>query len=120
MLGSDNSLGYLILVLLLILIYPFPPQVVISFQLNVRELLHDVDKLIKAPAAICRKVIEAKGSGNHQNEIWGDGHQTRSFMSIDDCTKGVEAISESEIHEPSNLGSSELVTIFSRPPFQVP
>jgi len=65
----------------------------------------------KAPAAICRKVIEAKLSGNHQIEIWGDGHQTRSFMDIDDCTKGVLAIVESEIHEPLNLGSSELVTI---------
>jgi GDP-D-mannose 3',5'-epimerase len=65
----------------------------------------------KAPAAICRKVIEAKHSGNHQIEIWGDGHQTRSFMYIDDCVKGVEEIFESEIHEPINLGSSELVTI---------
>jgi nucleoside-diphosphate-sugar epimerase len=65
----------------------------------------------KAPAAICRKVLEAKVSGRHEIEIWGDGHQTRSFMYIDDCTKGVEAIYESEIHEPINLGSNELVTI---------
>jgi GDP-D-mannose 3', 5'-epimerase len=65
----------------------------------------------KAPAAICRKVLEAKTSGKHEIEIWGDGHQTRSFMYIDDCTKGIEAIFESEIHEPINLGSSELVTI---------
>jgi GDP-D-mannose 3', 5'-epimerase len=65
----------------------------------------------KAPAAICRKVLEAKLSGNHRIEIWGDGHQTRSFMYIDDCVKGVKAIFESEIHEPLNLGSSELVTI---------
>jgi len=65
----------------------------------------------KAPAAICRKVLEAKNSGNHEIEIWGDGHQTRSFMYIDDCIKGVKAIFESEIHEPINLGSSELVTI---------
>jgi len=65
----------------------------------------------KAPAAICRKVIEAKHSGNHQIEIWGDGHQTRSFMYIDDCIKGIEAILQSDIHEPVNLGSSELVTI---------
>jgi GDP-D-mannose 3', 5'-epimerase len=65
----------------------------------------------KAPAAICRKVIEAKRSGKHEIEIWGDGNQTRSFMYIDDCTKGVEAIFESDIHEPINLGSSELVTI---------
>ncbi len=65
----------------------------------------------KAPAAICRKVIEAKHSGSNQIEIWGDGKQTRSFMYIDDCTKGTQMIAESEIHEPLNLGSNELVTI---------
>jgi GDP-D-mannose 3',5'-epimerase len=65
----------------------------------------------KAPAAICRKVIEAKTSGRHEIEIWGDGKQTRSFMYIDDCTRGTQAITESEIHEPLNLGSNELVTI---------
>jgi GDP-D-mannose 3',5'-epimerase len=65
----------------------------------------------KAPAAVCRKVIEAKHSGKHEIEIWGDGKQTRSFMYIDDCTKGTEMIAESEIHEPLNLGSDELVTI---------
>jgi GDP-D-mannose 3', 5'-epimerase len=65
----------------------------------------------KAPAAICRKVLEAKTSGKHEIEIWGDGKQTRSFMYIDDCTRGTQAIAESEIHEPINLGSSELVTI---------
>ncbi len=65
----------------------------------------------KAPAAICRKVLEAKLSGKHEIEIWGDGKQTRSFMYIDDCTRGTQAIVESEIHEPINLGSSELVTI---------
>ena len=65
----------------------------------------------KAPAAICRKVIEAKRSGRHEIEIWGDGSQTRSFMYIDDCVKGTLAIMESGIDEPINLGSSELVTI---------
>jgi len=65
----------------------------------------------KAPAAICRKVLAAKQSGKHEIEIWGDGNQTRSFMYIDDCTKGTRAIMESEIHEPLNLGSDELVTI---------
>src|SRR5580704_14637665 len=65
----------------------------------------------KAPAAICRKVLEAKRSGSHEIEIWGDGKQTRSFMYIDDCTLGTQAILQSEIHEPINLGSSELVTI---------
>ena len=65
----------------------------------------------KAPAAICRKVIEAKHSGANQIEIWGDGKQTRSFMYIDDCTLGTRLIAESDIHEPLNLGSDELVTI---------
>jgi nucleoside-diphosphate-sugar epimerase len=65
----------------------------------------------KAPAAISRKVLEAKHSGNHEIEIWGDGHQTRSFMYIDDCTRGVMDIFNSDILEPINLGSSELVTI---------
>ena len=65
----------------------------------------------KAPAAICRKVIEAKMTGKHEIEIWGDGNQTRSFMYIDDCVKGTQMILQSEIHEPLNLGSDELVTI---------
>ena len=65
----------------------------------------------KAPAAICRKVIEAKMSGSREIEIWGDGSQTRSFMYIDDCLRGTLAICESEVHEPLNLGSNELVTI---------
>lgn len=65
----------------------------------------------KAPAAICRKVLEAKHSGKHEIEIWGDGKQTRSFMYIDDCLRGTQAIAESDIREPINLGSSELVTI---------
>lgn len=65
----------------------------------------------KAPAAICRKVIEAKNSGKHEINIWGDGKQTRSFMYIDDCVKGTQRIMQSEIDEPINLGSSELVTI---------
>ena len=65
----------------------------------------------KAPAAVCRKVIEAKLSGTHQIEIWGDGQQSRSFMYIDDCLKGTQAILASDILEPINLGSNELVTI---------
>jgi GDP-D-mannose 3', 5'-epimerase len=65
----------------------------------------------KAPAAMCRKVIEAKLSGKHEIEIWGDGHQTRSFMYITDCTKGIQLITWSDIIEPINLGSSELVSI---------
>jgi nucleoside-diphosphate-sugar epimerase len=65
----------------------------------------------KAPAAICRKVIEAKLAGKHEIEIWGCGSQTRSFMFIDDCIKGIDLIMHSQIHEPINLGSSEAVTI---------
>jgi nucleoside-diphosphate-sugar epimerase len=65
----------------------------------------------KAPAAICRKIIEAKLSGSNEIEIWGDGKQTRSFMYIDDCLFGTQAIMKSNIIEPLNLGSSELVSI---------
>ena len=67
--------------------------------------------LEKAPAAICRKVIAAKLSGSHEIEIWGDGEQTRSFMYIDDCTDGTIRLAESDIVEPLNIGSDELVTI---------
>jgi len=65
----------------------------------------------KAPAAICRKVIEAKLSGDHTIEIWGDGLQTRSFMYIDDCIHGTRLITESDVTEPLNIGSAHLVTI---------
>jgi nucleoside-diphosphate-sugar epimerase len=65
----------------------------------------------KAPAAICRKVIEAKLAGKKEIEIWGDGLQTRSFTFIDDCLKGIDLITHSKIDEPLNLGSSELTTI---------
>jgi nucleoside-diphosphate-sugar epimerase len=67
----------------------------------------------KAPAAICRKVIEAKDTGADKIVIWGDGHQTRSFMYIDDCTRGIDMITHCEdlIATPINLGSSELVAI---------
>ena len=65
----------------------------------------------KAPAAICRKVIEAKLSGRREIEIWGDGEQTRSFMYIDDCLEGTHRIMESDVEEPLNLGSDRLVTI---------
>ena len=65
----------------------------------------------KAPAAICRKVIEAKLNGKHDIEIWGNGHQTRSFMYIDDCIKGINLILDSDILDPINLGSSEAVSI---------
>jgi GDP-D-mannose 3',5'-epimerase len=65
----------------------------------------------KAPAAICRKVIQAKLSGSGEIEIWGDGKQTRSFMYIADCLKGIQLIIESDWVEPINVGSSELVSI---------
>jgi GDP-D-mannose 3', 5'-epimerase len=65
----------------------------------------------KAPAAICRKVIEAKVSGKHEIDIWGPGNQTRSFMFIEDCIRGIKLIMNSEVLEPINLGSSEAVTI---------
>src|SRR5206468_10293543 len=65
----------------------------------------------QAPAAIRRKVATAKLTGEHDIEIWGDGHQTRSFMYIDDCLTGVRKIMDSDIIEPLNLGSDEGVTI---------
>ena len=65
----------------------------------------------KAPAAICRKVIQAKVSGKHEIVIWGDGTRTRSFMYIDDCIDGVQKIMDSGILEPINLGSFEMVSI---------
>lgn len=65
----------------------------------------------KAPAAICRKVIEAKHQGLDSIEVWGDGLQTRSFMFIDDCVEGILKIMDSEIDVPINLGSDELITI---------
>ena len=65
----------------------------------------------KAPAATCRKVIEAQTSGDHRIEIWGTGEQTRSFMYIDDCVEGIKRIMSSDVTEPLNLGSDEMVTI---------
>jgi nucleoside-diphosphate-sugar epimerase len=67
----------------------------------------------KAPAAICRKVIEAKDTGNKEIVIWGDGHQTRSFMYIDDCVEGIDMIMHCDrlIATPINLGSNFLVSI---------
>jgi nucleoside-diphosphate-sugar epimerase len=65
----------------------------------------------KAPAAICRKVALARLSGDHRVEIWGDGRQTRSFTYIDDCIYGTQLLTGSDVEEPLNIGSSELVTI---------
>lgn len=65
----------------------------------------------KAPAAMCRKVIECIDKNNLEVEIWGDGEQTRSFMYIDDCITGIDKLMASEHTDPLNLGRSELVTI---------
>jgi nucleoside-diphosphate-sugar epimerase len=65
----------------------------------------------KAPAAICRKVILALMRGEREIEIWGDGEQTRTFTYIDDCVAGTRALMASDVAEPLNVGSDELVTI---------
>jgi GDP-D-mannose 3', 5'-epimerase len=67
----------------------------------------------KAPAALSRKVIEAKDTGSNDITLWGDGSQTRSFMYIDDCVNGIDRIVHTDalIATPINLGSSELVSI---------
>jgi nucleoside-diphosphate-sugar epimerase len=65
----------------------------------------------KAPAAVCRKVIQAVLSGSDEIEIWGDGEQTRSFTYIDDCLEGTRRLMESDVDEPLNIGSDQLVTI---------
>ena len=67
----------------------------------------------KAPAALARKVIEAQDSGDLNITIWGDGSQTRSFMYIDNCIKGVDMIMHCDdlIATPINLGTSELISI---------
>jgi len=65
----------------------------------------------KAPAALCRKVIQAIDEGTMEVEIWGDGEQTRSFMYIDDCITGIDKLMASSYSDPLNLGRSELVSI---------
>lgn len=63
----------------------------------------------KAPAALCRKVAEAKDHG--EMEMWGDGKQTRSFLYIDECLEAVKRLMESNFTGPMNIGSEEMVTI---------
>jgi len=65
----------------------------------------------KAPAAICRKVIQARLSGQHDIEIWGTGEQTRSFMYVTDCVRGTQMLTQSDWVDPINLGSAEMVSI---------
>ena len=65
----------------------------------------------KAPAALSRKIIEAKRNNDLKIEVWGDGEQTRTFMYIDDCITGLDKLMESDFSDPINLGRSELVSI---------
>lgn len=65
----------------------------------------------KAPAAICRKVAHAARSGLRQIGVWGTGKQTRSFMFVSDCVTGIRKLMDSDVTEPINLGTSEVVTI---------
>jgi nucleoside-diphosphate-sugar epimerase len=65
----------------------------------------------KAPAALCRKVAQAKLSGDPRVEIWGDGQQTRTFLYVDDLVRALLLLIESDYAEPVNLGSDRLVTI---------
>jgi nucleoside-diphosphate-sugar epimerase len=65
----------------------------------------------KAPAAVCRKVIQAQLSGSGEIEIWGDGEQTRSFTYIDDCLEGTLRLMTSDVADPLNVGSEQMVTI---------
>jgi nucleoside-diphosphate-sugar epimerase len=65
----------------------------------------------KAPAAVCRKVARAVLDGTNRIEIWGDGKQTRSFTYVDDCVEGTLRLTKSDVVEPLNIGSDELVTI---------
>ena len=61
----------------------------------------------KAPAALCRKIIEAKDS----IDVWGDGKQTRSFLYIEDCINAVSLLMESNFMGPVNIGSEEMISI---------
>ncbi len=65
----------------------------------------------KAPAALCRKIIAAKDTGQHEIEIWGDGKQTRSFLYVDQCVTATLKLTRSEFEGPVNIGSEEMVTI---------
>ncbi len=65
----------------------------------------------KAPAALCRKILNAKKLGENNIEVWGDGEQTRSFMYIDDCIEGTKKLFSSNCTDPVNIGSEEQVSI---------
>ncbi len=63
----------------------------------------------KAPAALCRKIAEAKDGG--EIEIWGNGNQTRSFLYIDDCLDGIQKLMDSNFTEAINIGSEEKISL---------
>ena len=65
----------------------------------------------KSPAALCRKVAEAKFEGTKDIEVWGDGEQTRSYLFIDDCVDATLSLFNSDFHGPINIGSEEQVSI---------
>ena len=65
----------------------------------------------KAPAALCRKVINAKKNNETKIDVWGDGKQTRTFLYVDDCVEGTIRLFESDYSEPVNIGSDEQVSI---------
>ena len=65
----------------------------------------------KAPAALCRKIINAKSLNSKQIDVWGDGKQTRSFLYIDDCIDGMLKVFNSSSSEVFNIGSEEQVSI---------
>ena len=63
----------------------------------------------KSPAAICRKIAQARDGD--AIEVWGDGYQTRSYCYIDDCVEGICRLMRSEFHDPLNLGQDRMITI---------
>ena len=65
----------------------------------------------KAPAALCRKVIQAKKDNQKVINVWGDGQQTRSFLYIDDCIRGTLEVFDSNYGDVFNIGSEEQVSI---------
>lgn len=65
----------------------------------------------KAPAALCRKVIDSISDSSNEIEVWGDGNQTRSFLYIDDCIEATIRLVNSDFSDPINIGSEEMVTI---------
>lgn len=65
----------------------------------------------KAPAAMCRKVAEAKRDGRHEIEVWGDGEATRSYMYVDDCVEGLVRIAASGRQDPINLGTERSISV---------